>query len=63
MRGCQFETFCRWNHFVVSLYNTFYPLISTGSTQEDHLDMTEISVDLDVKHQNKQSKQIQFTLQ
>ena len=32
-RGCRFEPHCR--HCVVSLKKTLYPLLSTGSTQED----------------------------
>ena len=38
-RGFGFEP--HWRHCVVSLSKTLYPLLSTGSTQEDLTDMTE----------------------
>ena len=36
-KGFQFELHCQWFHCVVSLSKTFYPLLTTGSTQEDQL--------------------------
>ena len=32
-KGCWFKV--HWRHFIVSLSKTFYPLLRTGSTQED----------------------------
>ena len=38
-RGCWFDP--HQSHSIVSLSKTLYPLLSTGSTQEDPSDMTE----------------------
>ena len=35
LKGCWFEPHHWWCHCVVSLSKTLYPLLSTGSTQED----------------------------
>ena len=34
-KGGKFLSHCQWSHSVVALSKTFYPLLSTGSTQED----------------------------
>ena len=34
-KGFSFKSHRRWSHCVVSLSETLYPLLSTGSTQED----------------------------
>ena len=40
-KGCYFESHCRLSHSVVSLSKTLYLLLSSGSTQENCLDITE----------------------
>ena len=35
LKGCYFKSHCRRSHYVMSLSKTLYPLLSTGSTQED----------------------------
>ena len=52
-RGCWLEP--HWRHCLVSLSKTLYPLLSTGSTQEDPSWVDWKNVDLDVKNQNKQN--------
>ena len=42
----------------MSSSKTLYPLLSTGSTQEEYPDMTEKSVDLGLKNQIKQTKTV-----
>ena len=49
-RGCWFEL--HWKHCVLSLNNTLYPLLSTGSTQETSGHYCKI-VDCVVKNQLK----------
>ena len=41
------------------LSKTHYPLLSTGSIQENPPDMTEKIVDWDVKYQIKQTKSVE----
>ena len=52
-RGCRFEPHQR--HCIVSLSKTCYPLLSTGSTQEDLSRHDWTIVDWDVKNQIKQT--------
>ena len=54
LRGCGFETNRR--HCIVSLSMTFFPLFNTGSTREISRHDWKI-VDLDIKHQHKQTEQ------
>ena len=46
------------NHYVVSLYKTLYPLLSTGSTQKDRKSSRhgQKITDWDVKHATKRIK-------
>ena len=48
------------SHCVVSLSKTLYPLLSTGSTQEDGISSGHdlILFGWDIKHQNKQTNMI-----
>ena len=49
LRGCRFEP--HWRHCIVSLSKTLYPLLNTGSTQEDS--HYRKIVNWDVKNRNK----------
>ena len=54
-RGCQLEP--HWRHYIVSLSKTLYPLLSTGSSQEDPSRHNRKIVDWDVK--KKQTNKLQ----
>ena len=50
LKGFEFENY--WSHYVLSLSKTLYPLLSTGSTQDD---ISEKIIDMDIKHQREQT--------
>ena len=56
LKGCWFKPICRLNHNVVSLSKRLYPLLSTGSIQEDQSWNDWKIVGWEVKNQNKQTK-------